>query len=259
MHATQPPLIRMAKTGDPTPATSDTVGKGCLTLDQRSVIERVFRGLVPLGLVPANNPAVTESLPVVDATIKTNTPSGPGWHRYNGDGYGDGAADGHPWAPTGRGSGHVWPLLTQERGEYALASGDAATALSFLDTLRQFGSGVGLIPEQDWELPNLAASPFGTDPTVASIGLVDGQAAGSAAPLTWTAGAYVRLLGNLTNQQLVDPPPDTYNRYVTHPQGQTQLTVTAPADQSAVSGSPVTVTGTSTPGNAIYVAATKTA
>jgi carbohydrate-binding DOMON domain-containing protein len=34
--------------------------------------------------------------------------------------------------------------------------------------------------------------------------------------------------------------------------------VTAPADQSAVSGSPVTVTGTSTPGNAIYVAATNT-
>ena len=28
-----------------------------------------------------------------------------------------------------------------------------------------FASGVGLIPEQDWELPDLAASPFGTDPT----------------------------------------------------------------------------------------------
>ena len=33
-----------------------------------------------------------------------------------------------------------------------------------------FASGVGLIPEQDWELPDLAASPFGTDPTLASIG-----------------------------------------------------------------------------------------
>ena len=256
--ATHPYFIRLSKTGDPNAAISYNVGNGGPTLDQRSVIDAGFLELVRLGLVPANDPAVTESLPVVDATIKTNTPSGPGWHRYNGDGYGDGAADGHPWAPTGRGTGHVWPLLTQERGEYALASGDAATALNLLDTLRQFGSGVGLIPEQDWELPNLAASPFGTDPTVASIGFVDGQAAGSAAPLTWTAGAYVRLLGNLTNQQLVDRPADTYSRYVTHQQGQTQLTVTAPADQSAVSGSPVTVTGTSTPGNAIYVAATNT-
>jgi glucoamylase len=256
--AAHPYFIRLSKTGDPNAAISYNVGNGGPTLDQRSVIDAGFLELVRLGLVPANDPAVTESLPVVDATIKTNTPSGPGWHRYNGDGYGDGAADGHPWAPTGRGTGHVWPLLTQERGEYALASGDAATALNLLDTLRQFGSGVGLIPEQDWELPNLAASPFGTDPTVASIGFVDGQAAGSAAPLTWTAGAYVRLLGNLASQQLVDRPADTYSRYVTHQQGQTQLTVTAPADQSAVSGSPVTVTGTSTPGNVIYVAATNT-
>jgi len=256
--AAHPYFIRLSKTGDPNATISYNVGNGGPTLDQRSVIDAGFLELVRLGLVPANDPAVTESLPVVDATIKTNTPSGPGWHRYNGDGYGDGAADGHPWAPTGRGTGHIWPLLTQERGEYALASGDAATALSLLDTLRQFGSGVGLIPEQDWELPSLAASPFGTDPTVASIGFVDGQAAGSAAPLTWTAGAYVRLLGNLASQQLVDRPADTYSRYVTHQQGQTQLTVTAPADQSAVSGSPVTVTGTSTPGNAIYVAATNT-
>ena len=256
--AAHPYFIRLSKTGDPNAAISYNVGNGGPTLDQRSVIDAGFLELVRLGLVPANDPAVTESLPVVDATIKTTTPSGPGWHRYNGDGYGDGAADGHPWAPTGRGTGHIWPLLTQERGEYALASGDAATALNLLDTLRQFGSGVGLIPEQDWELPSLAASPFGTDPTVASIGFVDGQAAGSAAPLTWTAGAYVRLLGNLASQQLVDRPADTYSRYVTHQQGQTQLTVTAPADQSAVSGSPVTVTGTSTPGNAIYVAATNT-
>src|SRR5512142_3531976 len=117
-------------------------------LDQRSVIDAGFLELVRLGLKPFNDTAVTQSLPVVDATIKTNTASGPGWHRYNGDGYGDGAADGHPWAPTGRGTGHVWPLLTDERGEYALGSGDTATAVQLLTTLRNFGSGVGLIPEQ---------------------------------------------------------------------------------------------------------------
>src|SRR5713226_8445531 len=256
--ASHPYYIRLSKTGDPNAAISYNVGNGGPTLDQRSVIDAGFLELVRLGLKPANDTAVTESLPVVDATIKTNTASGPGWHRYNGDGYGDGASDGHPWAPSGKGTGHLWPLLTEERGEYALDSSDVATALTLLTTMRNFGSGVGLIPEQDWELPNLAASPFGTDPTVASIGFQNGHPAGSAAPLTWAAGVYVRLLQDIIKNKLLEQPADTFNRYVAHQQGQTSLTVTAPPDKSAVNGSPVTVTGTSVPGNTIYVAATNT-
>jgi hypothetical protein len=124
--------------------------------------------------------------------------------------------------------------------------------------MQNFASGAGLIPEQDWELPNLAPSPYGTDPTVASIGFQNGHPAGSAAPLTWSAGAYVRLLRDLTTNSLLEQPADTYNRYVAHQQGKTSLTVTSPPNQSGVNGSPVTVTGTSVPGNAIYVAATNT-
>jgi glucoamylase len=251
-----PYFIRLSKTGDPNAAISYNVGNGGPTLDQRSVIDAGFLELVRLGLKPFNDTAVTESLPVVDATIMTNTASGPGWHRYNDDGYGDGASDGHPWAPTGRGTGHVWPLLTEERGEYAVASGDAAKAITLLATMRNFASGVGLIPEQDWELPNLAPSPYGTDPTVASIGFKNGKPAGSAAPLTWSAGVYVRLLRDIVSNKLLEQPADTSDRYVAHQQGQTSLTVTAPADQTAVNGSPVTVTGTSVAGNTIYVAAT---
>ena len=85
-------------------------------------------------------------------------------------------------------------MLTEERGEYDVDSGQSSTALTLLSTMQNFASGVGLIPEQDWELPNLAASPYGTDPTVASIGFQNGQPAGSAAPLTWSAGVYVRLM-----------------------------------------------------------------
>ncbi len=256
--ASHPYYIRLSKTGDPNAAISYNVGNGGPTLDQRSVIDAGFLELVRLGLKPVGDSAVTESLPVVDATIKTNTASGPGWHRYNGDGYGDGASDGHPWAPSGRGTGHVWPLLTEERGEYAVDSGDTATALALLDTMRRFGTDIGLIPEQDWELPDLGPSPFGTDPTIASIGFQNGRPAGSAAPLTWSAGVYVRLLRDLVVNKVLERPADTLNRYVLHQQGQTSLTVTAPADQSAVNGSPVTVTGTSVPGNTIYVAATNT-
>ncbi len=256
--ASHPYFIRLSKTGDPNAAISYNVGNGGPTLDQRSVIDAGFLELVRLGLLPSNDPAVTQSLPVVDATIETSTPSGPGWHRYNGDGYGDAASNGHPWAPTGQGTGHVWPLLTEERGEYDVSSGLAPTPISLLSTMQNFGSGVGLIPEQDWELTPLAASPFGTDPTVASIGFQNGKPAGSAAPLTWSAGVYVRLLRDITTNKLLEQPTNTFNRYVAHQQGQTSLTVTAPPDQSAVNGPSVTVTGTSVSGNTIYVAATNT-
>jgi hypothetical protein len=124
--------------------------------------------------------------------------------------------------------------------------------------MRGGASGVGLIPEQDWEGPDLGASPFGTDPTAASIGFRNGGAAGSASPLTWSAAQYVRLMRDMGAGKLLDRPARVFTRYVTSPPGQTSLTVTAPANNSAVSGSPVTVTGTSVPGNTIDVAATNT-
>ena len=39
-------------------------------------------------------------------------------------------------------------------------------------------SGVGLIPEQAWENPDLAASPYGSRPACASIGFRNGKPAG---------------------------------------------------------------------------------
>ena len=246
--AAHPYYIRLSKTGDPNAAISYNVGNGGPTLDQRSVIDAGFLELVRLGLKAPSDPTIAASLPVVDATISSSTASGPGWHRYNGDGYGDGRSDGHPWAPSGQGTGHVWPVLAVERAEYDLVTGASPSATSILASLPGFASGIGLIPEQDWELPDLAASPFGTDPTVASIGFANGKPAGSAAPLVWAAGAYVRLAQDLAAGRLLDRPAATTHRYVTHAQAETSLTVTAPANLSAISASPVTVTGTSVAG-----------
>jgi glucoamylase len=254
--ATHPYFIRLSKTGDPNAAISYNVGNGGPTLDQRTVIDAGFLELSRLGELAASDPAIQESLPVVDAIIETATPSGPGWHRYNGDGYGDGSSDGHPWAPSGQGTGHLWPALSAERGENGLQSGDSASAVALLESMSNFASGVGLIPEQDWEVRDLAASPYGTDPTVASIGFQDGHPAGSAAPLTWSAGSFVRLFADIGAGRPLDQPANTTARYVTHQQGTTSLTVTAPADESAISGSPVTVTGTTAPGNTVSVSAT---
>ena len=251
-------FIRLSKTGDPNAAITYNVGNGGPTLDQRSVVDAGFLELVRLGALSASDPDVLASLPVVDATIRSTTPSGPGWHRYNGDGYGDRGEDGRPWASSGVGTGHLWPALSAERGEQELATGKAAAAASLLQSMSRFASGVGLIPEQDWELPDLAASPYGTDPTVASIGFVDGGPAGSASPLTWSAASYVRLAADLAAGKNVVLPTSTYARYVARTQATTPLAVTAPTDGASVAGSPVTVTGTTAPGNTVYVSATNT-
>ena len=251
-------FIRLSKTGDPNAAITYNVGNGGPTLDQRQVIDAGFLELVRLGELPANDPDVLASLPVVDSTIETDTASGPGWHRYNGDGYGDGKNDGHPWAPSNMGTGHLWPVLSAERGEQDLATGNGAPAASLLLGMQRFASGVGLIPEQDWELPDLAASPFGTDPTIASIGFQNGRPAGSAAPLTWSAASFVRLAADLDAGKNVALPKATFDRYVKHTQGATTLTLTSPVDKTAVTGSPVTVAGTTAAKNKVYVTATNT-
>jgi C-terminal binding-module, SLH-like, of glucodextranase/Glycosyl hydrolases family 15/Glucodextranase, domain B len=251
-------FIRLSKTGDPNAAITYNVGNGGPTLDQREVIDAGFLELVRLGELPATDPDVLASLPVVDAKIKSDTVNGPGWHRYNGDGYGDRASDGRPWAPSGQGTGHLWPALSAERGEQSLATGDPATAATLLAAMGAFASGVGLIPEQDWELPDLAASPYGTDPTLASIGFKNGGAAGSASPLTWSAASFVRLAADLDTGRNVVLPAATTARYVTHTQGATTLTVTSPADKSSIGGSPVTVAGTTAAGNTVYVSTLNT-
>ncbi len=268
--ASHPYFIRLSKTGDPNAAISYNVGNGGPTLDQRAVIDQGFLELVRLGLTPASDPNVTQSLPIVDATIMSNTVSGPGWHRYNGDGYGDDAATGHPWAPTNKGTGHVWPVLTGERAEYDLASGDTTTAAQLLNTMRNFAGGVGLIPEQDWDLPDLAPSPigtdpafqsspiYGTDPTTASIGFQNGKPAGSSDPLAWAEGQYVRLVRDIATSNVLERPANVYDRYVTHQQGTTALTIGGPADNSAATSASVVVTGTTAPGNTVYVAGSNT-
>ncbi|SMF03609.1 glucoamylase [Tistlia consotensis] len=76
-----------------------------------------FLQLVRFGLRSADDPLIRDSLRVVDAVLKTDTPRGPVWHRYNGDGYGE-HDDGRPF--DGAGTGRGWPLLTGERGHYEL-------------------------------------------------------------------------------------------------------------------------------------------
>ena len=257
-----PYFIRLSKTGDPNAAITYNLGNGGATLDQRSVVDAGFLELVRLGELPAADPDVQNSLKVVDATLKRQTASGPGWLRYNGDGYGDCSVlgipggcttVGAPWAPTGTGTGHVWPVLSAERGEQDLATGNRATAGQLLASIDNMSSGVGLVPEQAWDAPDVAASAFGTDPTTASIGFVNGKPAGSAAPLTWGSASQVRLVADLSAGKVLERPTSTVERYVEHTQRGTTLTVTGPVDGTAQTGT-IDVTGSAARGAVVDVA-----
>ena len=256
-------FIRVSKTGDPNAAISYSLGNGSVTVDQRSVVDAGFLELVRLGVLPASDSDVQASVKVVDDTIERSTPNGPGFYRYgtsateSADGYGDCfqpsltscTTTGAPWPPTDVGTGHLWPVLSSERGEYDIASDDPGGASTLLTAMRGMTSGQGLEPEQVWEDPNVPASAFGSDPATASIGFVDGQPAGSASPLTWAQASYARLALDLSAGRNLETPDIVTDRYVTQGMpGQLPLSVTSPASGATVTTPTVTVTGTTTPG-----------
>ncbi|HEU0243714.1 MAG TPA: glycoside hydrolase family 15 protein, partial [Candidatus Limnocylindrales bacterium] len=74
-----------------------------------------FLALVRFGLRLPDDPRIVSSVAIADALLRTVTPSGPVWHRYTGDGYGE-HQDGSAYDGTGIGRG--WPLLVGERGHY---------------------------------------------------------------------------------------------------------------------------------------------
>jgi glucoamylase len=253
-----------------------TLNNGNMTsVDQRSVIDAGFLDLVRLGVLPASDPDVQNSLKVVDDTIERQTNSGPGFYRYgyssteSTDGYGDCfvppsplpnptgcPVTGAPWPPTDTGTGHLWPVLSGERGEYEIAAGDFGFAGRLLTSMRNMTSGQGLEPEQVWEDPDVPASPFGSNPATASIGFINGKPAGSASPLTWAQAAYARLALDLSAGRDLETPRIVSARYVRNgPPGTLSVTVTSPANGAHVNSLTETVTGTTAPGATVVAEA----
>jgi GH15 family glucan-1,4-alpha-glucosidase len=259
-------FIRLAVTGQPDTAETYDLGNGSQPgVDQRRVIDAGFLELTRLGELPAGDRDVLASLKVVDSVVESQTSSGPGWHRYGikasgaTDGYGDCyvpdptdcSPSGAPWFPTAKGSGHLWPILDGERAEQDLQTGSSGTAASLLRTMQDMTSGLGMVPEQAWEDPAVAASPFGSDPATASIGFTNGKPAGSASPLIWAQAQYLRLVTDLGRGSLGDQPAVVADRYVRHaPPGVLTVTATATA-----AGGQITVSGTARAGSTMVISA----
>jgi glucoamylase len=155
--------------------------------------------LVRFGLRGAQDPRILNTVKIIDATLKTETATGPVWHRYNLDGYGE-HADGSPFDGTGIGRG--WPLLTGERAHFELARGNRAEAVRLLHVMAAQTSPGGLLPEQVWDAGDIPSRE-----------LFNGHPSGSAMPLVWAHAEYIKLLRSLQDGQVFDMPPQTVQRY----------------------------------------------
>ncbi|TAK08425.1 MAG: glucan 1,4-alpha-glucosidase [Candidatus Manganitrophaceae bacterium] len=156
--------------------------------------------LVRFGLRAPDDPRILNTLMAIDALLKVETPFGPAWRRYNGDGYGE-HKEGAPF--DGTGVGRVWPLLTGERAHYALAAGRGEEAEHLLRAMEGFANEGGMIPEQIWDGPDLPLRE-----------LFFGRPSGSAMPLVWAHAEYIKLRRSLRDGHVFDTPTQTVQRYL---------------------------------------------
>jgi glucoamylase len=164
----------------------------------KEIVDAGFLELVRYGIRSANDPIIKDSLRVIDAVLKVDTPYGPAWRRYNHDGYGQ-REDGSSYS--GWGNGHPWPLLTGERGHYEIAAG--RNAKPFLQALENFSQGIGLMPEQIWDGPDLP------NHYLRFAGTTD-----AAMPLLWAHSEYVKLHRSAADGRVFDLVEAAYERYV---------------------------------------------
>lgn len=155
--------------------------------------------LVRFGLRAADDPRILNTIKVIDAQLKSDTATGPVWHRYNEDGYGE-HEDGSPFDGTGIGRG--WPLLAGERAHYELARGNRSEAERLRTIMAAQTSPGGLIPEQVWDAPDMP-----------DYELFNGRPSGSAMPLVWAHAEYIKLVRSLHDGRVFDLPPQPVQRY----------------------------------------------
>ena len=195
--------IRINPTDPHDSAASEDPNRGTITLNNqppegphqfaaKEIVDAGFLELVRYGIRGAGDRLMEDSLRVIDAVLRVETPNGPCWRRYNHDGYGP-KERGKPY--DGWGKGRPWPLLTGERAHYELAAG--RNVRSYLRALEAFASKGGMLPEQIWdEGPRL------------------GKPAGSAMPLMWAHAEYIKLLKSVGEGQVFDRIAPVANRYL---------------------------------------------
>jgi glucoamylase len=165
--------------------------------------------LVRFGLREPDDKRVLDTVRVIDALLRVETPQGPAWRRYNGDGYGE-HDDGAPF--DGTGVGRPWPLLVGERAHYELAAGHKEEASRLRRTLESFANDGGMLPEQVWD---------GGD--IPQRELFIGRPSGSAMPLVWAHAEYIKLCRSIQDGSVFDTPRQTVQRYLVEKTGSSRV------------------------------------
>jgi glucoamylase len=167
----------------------------------RNVVGGDFLLLVRFGIRDANDPLVRDSIEVIDRVLKHDLSQGPGWRRYNHDGYGQ-REDGSAF--DGRGVGRCWPILTGERGHYELAAG--RDPKPFIKAMEDFANEGGMITEQIWDGPDLPDRH-----------MKRGCPTGAAMPLCWSHSEYVSLVRSRHDGVCFARVEPAFQRYVVNP------------------------------------------
>ena len=167
----------------------------------RNIVGGDFLHLVRFGIRTPNDPIVRDSIEVIDRVLKHDLPQGPGWRRYNHDGYGQ-KDDGSAF--DGTGVGRCWPILTGERGHYELAAG--RDPKPFITTMEDFSNQGGMLTEQVWDGPDLPHAR-----------MKRGCPTGAAMPLCWSHAEYVSLVRSRHDGVCFDRVEPAFQRYVVNP------------------------------------------
>lgn len=171
--------IRISPDGKPDTAEPIDIANGGGVWDQREIIDPSFLELVRLGVRQSNDSRIVETLKVIDAQDSYRNGLVM-FYRYPHDGYGE---KNQGEAPPGQ--GHLWPLLSGERGVFEVLSG-GADAIDYQLELEKLAGTDGLLGEQVWE--------------------GSGEPTGSARPLVWAHAEYI-ILAKAVATGVVDDRP----------------------------------------------------
>jgi glucoamylase len=177
---------------------------------QRDVVDFGFLDLVRLGVAPPGESAIATSLSPTASAFDSNSTEQvtmPNrdiyFHRYIHDNYGESNDDcvGFPVGDSKHRFGRLWPVLSGERGEYELANGRPAGI--YLQSMADATNDGYFVPEQIWDRADVSCFALGR-PT------------GSAAPLMWAEGQYVRLAQSIDAGHNLETPSVVQARYGGH-------------------------------------------
>jgi glucoamylase len=195
---------RIEKTSNPNDSDQICFDEGCFYA--HDVVDFGFLDIVRLGLRTPGDSSIAMSVsPTASAsdsnsTVQLTMPNSDIYfHRYEHDNYGESNTSCTGWPANGANRfGRLWPVLSGERGEYELANGRAAGA--YLQSMADAANDGYFVPEQIWDRMDISC-------------FVYGRPTGSAAPLNWAEGQFLRLAQSIGAGYNIETPTVVKARY----------------------------------------------